>query len=186
MKRNALGLGTVALVLAVITLVYLLSDHSSPESRTPAQRAWLIEEQLACPICQGETVAVSPSVLAIEMRHIIQQQIQEGWTDAQIRQYFVARYGPSILLNPPKHGITLGIWLVPLVVFGVSLVGIGFAVMRWVRAPELNDPDALMAEMDPKFPTLTEQPITSDSAQISSVDGSRAAHTQVQDGEAQR
>ncbi|MCL5947389.1 MAG: cytochrome c-type biogenesis protein CcmH [Chloroflexi bacterium] len=188
MKRNALWLSAVLLVLTAIALASLLSDHSSSIAPTPAQRARLIEEQLACPICQGETVADSPSVLAIEMRHIIEQQVKEGWTDTQIRQYFVARYGPGILLNPPKRGITLGIWLVPLVVLAVSLFGISFAAVRWVHAAsdDPNDPDALMTEVRLQSPIPTGRSTASDSEKINSSDSSGATHMPAHDGGAHR
>ncbi|MBV9543227.1 MAG: cytochrome c-type biogenesis protein CcmH, partial [Chloroflexi bacterium] len=69
--------------------------------------------QLQCPVCEGETVADSPSGLANDMRNVIRQKVAAGEPDQQILDEFVASYGDGILTEPPKHGISLGVWVGP-------------------------------------------------------------------------
>jgi len=57
------------------------------------------------------------------MRRIIAEQLTQGRTEAEIRQFFVDRYGDWILYQPPVRGLTLWVWLSPLV--GLALLGIG-------------------------------------------------------------
>ena len=75
--------------------------------------------QLQCPVCEGETVADSPSGLAADMRNVIRTKLVAGESDQQILDEFVASYGDGILTEPPKRGISLGVWVGPLV--GVTL-----------------------------------------------------------------
>lgn len=83
-----------------------------------------ITTRLRCPVCQGESVADSPSQNAQEITTLVQQQLQSGWTDAQVEQYFVDRYGDWILLDPPRSGTTLWLWVAPVVALTVGLVAI--------------------------------------------------------------
>ena len=91
--------------------------------------------QLQCPVCEGETVADSPSGLATDMRSVIRAKLTAGEPDQQILDEFVASYGDSILTEPPKRGISLGVWIGPLigVAFGVLIVGV--LLKSWRRTP---------------------------------------------------
>jgi cytochrome c-type biogenesis protein CcmH len=82
--------------------------------------------QLQCPVCEGETVADSPSGLAADMRSVIRTKLAAGESDQQILDEFVASYGDGILTEPPKRGISLGVWIGPTVgvLLGALLVGI--------------------------------------------------------------
>jgi cytochrome c-type biogenesis protein CcmH len=91
--------------------------------------------QLQCPVCEGETVADSPSGLANDMRGVIRTRLTAGEPDQQILDEFVASYGDSILTEPPKRGISLGVWIGPVVgvVLGAALVTL--LLRSWRRAP---------------------------------------------------
>jgi cytochrome c-type biogenesis protein CcmH len=106
--------------------------------------------QLQCPVCEGQSAADSPSGLAADMRVVIRSRLATGASDQQILDEFVASYGDSILTEPPKRGISLGVWLGP--AFGVALGAILLTlVLRTWRgarvAPAMPigspDPDAV-------------------------------------------
>jgi cytochrome c-type biogenesis protein CcmH len=84
-----------------------------------------VGKQLQCPICSGATVADSPSDLAGQMRGVIRSKLQAGETDQQIVDYFVERYGDGVLIEPPRRGISLLVWVAPV------LVLIGGGVLLW-------------------------------------------------------
>lgn len=101
---------TVA-VLATVVLIGILTG--GPQS---GDRARDLAEQLRCPVCQGESVADSPSDTAIAIREQIDEMVADGRTDEEIIEHYVARYGRWVLLRPPAAGDTLLIWLLPVVV----------------------------------------------------------------------
>ncbi len=80
-----------------------------------------IARDLQCPVCQNISVADSPSQLAGDMRSVIANKLNEGWTREQIEAYFVERYGPGILLSPPRSGFSALVWLGPWVVLALGL-----------------------------------------------------------------
>jgi cytochrome c-type biogenesis protein CcmH len=90
--------------------------------------------QLQCPVCEGETVADSPSGLAADMRSVIRSKLVAGESDQQILDEFVASYGDSILTEPPKHGISLGVWIGPVVGIVVGGLIVALLLKTWRRA----------------------------------------------------
>lgn len=97
--------------------------------------------QLQCPVCEGETVADSPSGLATDMRSVIRAKLSAGESDTQILEEFVASYGDGILTEPPKRGISLGVWIAPIVGLALGAVVLGLLLRTW-RRPVAGPPSA--------------------------------------------
>jgi cytochrome c-type biogenesis protein CcmH len=97
--------------------------------------------QLQCPVCEGETVADSPSGLATDMRSVIRAKLSTGESDTQILEEFVASYGDGILTEPPKRGISLGVWIAPIVGLALGAVVLGLLLRTW-RRPVASRPSA--------------------------------------------
>lgn len=111
------------------------------------QRVFEIARQLRCPVCVSESVADSSSRVAIEMRDLIQSQLQEGRTESEILAFFQDRYGDWILLEPPRRGIHLWVWLLPVIVAAVGAGALALLVRRWVRKGR-ETPDVEAADLD--------------------------------------
>ena len=96
-------------------------------SQAMETRARALQRQLRCLVCQGESIDESQAPLAAELRQLVREQMAEGRTDSQIKQFLVARYGDFILMEPPLQPDTYFLWLAPFVV----LLGAG-GVAYWV------------------------------------------------------
>lgn len=96
-------------------------------------RARALQRQLRCLVCQGESIDESNAALAAQLRHLVRRQMAEGKSNAQIKQYLVARYGDFILMKPPLQPDTYFLWLSP---FAVLLVagGVAFWVIRRAKS----------------------------------------------------
>ena len=85
------------------------------------------------------------------MRDIVVDKLSEGWSNDDIYDFFVERYGPRVLLEPPTEGVNLVVWLVP--PFGVLVAaGLLFFVIRLMVRSNLGRPDGTDTE-----PALTEE-----------------------------
>lgn len=138
----------VAATLAVALLFGLAWWAFARAERPAAPRslddeALAIGEMLQCPICQNVSVAYSPSPLAGQMREIIRKKLEAGESREQIVQYFVDRYGESILLEPPKRGFNLVAWGGPFLAVLVGAIGLYLLVKRWTQLPVSRAPDDL-------------------------------------------
>lgn len=110
-RRWIAGLVTVA--LAAVVVVGLIIGEDSEQDRVRA-----LGNRIKCPVCQGESIADSPSETATAMMEIVAERVAAGQSDKQIIEYFTSRYGDGILLDPPFAGRTLLLWLLPLVAVG--------------------------------------------------------------------
>src|SRR5437762_2607482 len=136
----------VAIVAAIWSYAFL---QNSPQ-QTLDQRVHDVASQLKCPICQGESVADSPSQLARQMRGVIRQQLQEGKSEQEVIQYFQASYGEQIAWSPPWQGFTLLAWLVPIGLLLLGVVVLFFVLREWRTLPATDATvhDAELAYID--------------------------------------
>jgi len=95
-------------------------------------RVFEIARQLRCPSCVSESVSDSSAPIAQQMREIIQDQLVEGRSETEILAYFQTRYGDWILLDPPKRGIHLVAWLLPVIVGVVAVAVVALLARRWL------------------------------------------------------
>ncbi|EIE99834.1 uncharacterized protein involved in biosynthesis of c-type cytochromes [Saccharomonospora glauca K62] len=127
----------VSIVLAVlsllgVTMAGLLTGWSGTEDQASE-----LEQRLRCPTCASVSIAESPSDTATAMRTVVAEQVAAGRTDQQIIDYFRARYGDWVLLDPPAKGQTLPLWLLPFAALAVGAVVLIF--LRGRRSPEPGD-----------------------------------------------
>ena len=113
--RRQRSLLLVLAILAIVAATWTGLLATSATHKTLDQRTQEVAEQLKCPVCQGESVADSPALLAGQMRQVIREQLQSGKSEQQVVQYFVNRYGDQIAWSPPWQGFALLAWLVPIV-----------------------------------------------------------------------
>jgi cytochrome c-type biogenesis protein CcmH len=79
---------------------------------------------LRCPVCQGLSVADSPSTMARDMKQTVREMLARGYTQEQILAFFEHSYGQFVLLKPKFQGLSLLVWLLPIaaLIFGAVVV----------------------------------------------------------------
>lgn len=103
---------------------------------TQADEAHQIGLILRCPVCQGMPIAESPSRMAQAMMVRVREMLAEGLSRQEILDYFTAKYGEWVLLEPKAQGMNLGLWILPAVAL---LIGAVF-VVRSARKPGPAEP----------------------------------------------
>jgi len=126
------SLALSALRLATMLAAVVVGGWALAQDVELQSRVFEIARQLRCPVCVSESVADSNAQIAQQMRQVIQQQLEEGRSEAQIFSYFVNRYGDWIMLDPPKRGIHLVVWVLPVVAGLGGLAVVLVLVRRWM------------------------------------------------------
>jgi cytochrome c-type biogenesis protein CcmH len=97
-----------------------------PTAEEVETRTYALGKILRCPVCQGLSVADSQSDAAVAMKNRIKELVSMGYSDDQIIDYFIGRYGEFVLLEPKaEHWF---VWWMPLIGLGA---GIGLVALRW-------------------------------------------------------
>jgi cytochrome c-type biogenesis protein CcmH len=117
-----------ALLLMACNAMALVETYEFSATELEARYHRLTQE-LRCPKCQNQNIADSDAPIARDLRKLLHQQLEQGASDEAIREHMVARYGEFVRYRPRFGGITLALWLAPVVLL-VAAVGIMAAVLR--------------------------------------------------------
>lgn len=90
-----------------------------------------IAGELRCPVCRAESAADSSADSSVEFRNIIRERLEAGQTREEIIASFQQRYGDWILMDPPRRGIYLWVWGLPLAAALIGIALLGYLFMRW-------------------------------------------------------
>lgn len=116
-----------------------------------------VAHQLYCPVCESTPLDVCPTEACRQWRDLIRQQLSEGMTEAQIKQYFVDNYGARVLAEPPKQGSYWLFYLLPPVIILAGAVLLFRSMRAWTKpaaAPAASDTAPKDPAKDPaKDPT---------------------------------
>ncbi|MGO1072757.1 cytochrome c-type biogenesis protein [Lysobacter sp. CA199] len=103
-----------------------LSFTSDAEER----RFHAMVAELRCVMCQNQSLADSNAQIAHDLRREVLDLMRQGKTDAQIKDFLVARYGEFVLYRPQVESKTWLLWFGPALV----LLAGGFVLARVIRA----------------------------------------------------
>lgn len=123
--------GILMLFLLFLPGIALAQDTSGVV--TEAQ-VFDIARKLRCPICVSESVAASSAQISVTMREEIREHLRAGLSEQEIMNEFTAAYGDWVLLEPPRQGIHLLVWLLPVVVAVVGAIMLVGFMRRSTRA----------------------------------------------------
>lgn len=100
-----------------------------------------IAKQLFCPVCENIPLDECQTQACEQWRGVIRDMLAEGYSEQEIKDYFVAQYGDRVLSVPPPTGLNWVVYIFPPLAFVVGVVILFVAIRRWkVEAPELTEP----------------------------------------------
>lgn len=143
-------LGLVGLVL-LSPLPGLAQEPTPPDDDVNA-----IAKQLYCPVCENTPLDACGTEACEQWRGVIREKLSQGWTEEEIKGYFVEQYGDRVLAEPPKRGFNWLAYLMPPAAFliGAYLLYRGFMTWRAREAdlpPQVEDDERESAEIDPAY-----------------------------------
>lgn len=124
----------LALCLALLPIAAAAqvgTDVAPLQFQSPAEetRFHALVSELRCVMCQNQSLADSNAQIAHDLRREVLDLMRQGRSDAEIKDFLVARYGEFVLYRPRVEGRTWLLWLGP----AVLLLAGGVVVARIVR-----------------------------------------------------
>ena len=123
---------------------------------TPEQQALEAELQselvCLCGSCSRLQLSVCTCSTADGMRRELNGQVAAGKDRDGVYQYFIDAYGSQEPLGSPIGAFNQLVWLLPLLLGGASLAGIGLVAVRWSRRDARNRRPAAAGSADERQP----------------------------------
>jgi len=121
-------------ILLILVLAGLLAGRAIAQGGFPTDDdVNAVAKQLYCPVCENTPLDVCPTQACAQWRDQIRLQLSQGWTEAQIKQYFVDNYGARVLDEPPRQGLNWLVYIVPPVVILIGVVFVFSAMRAWKK-----------------------------------------------------
>ncbi len=125
-----------AVVIGMAGLAWLIAAPVSAQGPNPNidDEVNRIAKNLYCPVCPNTPLDVCSTQACADWRNDIKTLLQQGKNEQQIRDYFVARFGPQVLGAPPAEGFNwLAYVLIPLFILLGAVVA-WFTLRQWLMA----------------------------------------------------
>lgn len=143
LKNRTLRVTFYAFLLAALMLVTFTTVFAQDTTPTDDE-VNAIAKQLYCPVCENTPLDVCPTEACHQWRELIRQQLAEGKTEEEIKQYFVDNYGARVLSEPPRTGLNWLVYILP----PVLILAGAFILFRSFR--EWSKPKAVESGEDPE------------------------------------
>ena len=143
--RPALKKLTSVLMLTMVLTALLAGMVSAQGDRLQGptdDEVNAIAKQLFCPVCENTPLDVCPTQACAQWRALIREKLTAGWSEDQIKQYFVDQYGARALSEPPRQGFTWFVYIVPPILFVIGAYILYKGVRSWYKVDDVVEGDA--------------------------------------------
>ena len=120
-------------ILTFLSVIVIgIGPSIAMDGLTPEQEALYqsIVHEVRCLVCQNQSIAESNAELAKDLRIEIANQIKDGKTEQDIKNFLLSRYGDFVLYEPSFNKKTVFLWFSPLLLL--------FLIFGWYRKISLN------------------------------------------------
>ncbi|MBI5292219.1 MAG: cytochrome c-type biogenesis protein CcmH [Chloroflexi bacterium] len=124
-RKLILSLLAIAASFMVVAVVYAQSGYPTDDDVNR------VAKQLYCPVCPNTPLDVCETKACQDWRADIKDKLAVGWTDEQVIEYFVQRYGERVLAEPRRSGFTSFVWFLPVVSVAIGLVVLAQILRGW-------------------------------------------------------
>lgn len=141
-KTFALAFLILGLIFSFLPFGAVQAQEAAPSEPTDDQINE-IAKQLYCPVCENIPLDVCPTQACAQWRALIGEKISQGWTEDEIKTYFVNQYGDRVLASPPARGLNWLVYVIPPLVF----VAGGYVLYRAMRSWRKSSPSSPVQDL---------------------------------------
>ncbi len=112
--------------LFIICVLITTSIHTSENQIKLLE----VYKNLRCLVCQGQSIADSNSDFAATIKLVVQDQLNEGKTEAEIYNFLISKYGEWIVYQPSLNKNNFLLWFLPYLIFAVGGLVLFFIIQK--------------------------------------------------------
>jgi cytochrome c-type biogenesis protein CcmH len=110
------------LFIVLLFVVVIPASAQDSDGQVTDDEVNTIAKDLYCPICESTPLDVCATQACADWRQVIRDKLGEGQSEEEIKAYFFELYGPRALAEPPQSGVTLMVWILPILVVLAGIV----------------------------------------------------------------
>lgn len=129
-----------ALVFSPLTLAIVDGHEYIFEESERAAVFKQLAEELRCPKCQNQNLADSNAMIAGDLRRELYQQVKQGASSEEIKDFMVNRYGEFVLYKPTVSAMTYVLWYGPGILLFLAVVSFILVVRHRKQSGMLSKP----------------------------------------------
>ena len=168
MQRHRTVLSLITLLGLMVSLLGWLALPATAQAADPTPTPVITDDmvnavakQLYCPVCENIPLDVCGTQACAQWRELIREKLQQGWTEEQIKDYFVQQYGERVLATPPPKGFNILVYVLPPLAILAGIFILYRALQSWQQAaaaeaipseetspPDLDEEDAYLKEIE--------------------------------------
>lgn len=134
MKRK-----TKLIVFLIVCAIFVAASPALAQEPVPTpsdDEVNAIAKNMYCPICENIPLDVCGTQACAQWRAEIKDKLIQGWTEEEIHDHFVLKYGDRVLAEPPRRGINWLIYIVPPVAIVIGVVFLVRGYQTWRKPIE--------------------------------------------------
>jgi len=143
--------------LSLLLVVWLFSHSAQAQAPAPDEPTYRVAKQLNCPTCAGRNLADCPTETCAQWKAEIKAQLDAGKSAEEVLVYFQERFGPTVLQEPPKSGVTAPLWAAPVGAAMIFLAIAGLVMWRTAQRNTGAPAPAITSDSDPFIAELERQ-----------------------------
>ena len=125
-------------LLVGIFISLIFNSSASAQDREPTDdEVNAIAKNMYCPVCENIPLDQCGTVACQQWRDEIRDKLRLGWTEDEIYDYFVEKFGDRVLAIPPRRGLNWLIYILPPVIIVLSGVFVFRTIRDW-RTPVIE------------------------------------------------
>jgi cytochrome c-type biogenesis protein CcmH len=125
----------LGLLVSILAAGVVQAQETAPEGPSDNE-VNAIAKQLYCPVCENIPLDVCPTQACAQWRELIREKLVAGWSEDEIKTYFVNQYGDRVLGTPPASGLNWAVYILPPLAIVVGIYILYRALRAWRKPPE--------------------------------------------------
>lgn len=152
-----IALAAMTLLAGIFAVTPTFAQDGEPVPTPSDDEVNAIAKNMYCPVCENIPLDVCSTQACAQWREQIREKLAEGWSEEQIKDYFVQLYGDRVLAEPPRRGLNWMVYILPPLafLFGVYVLYRGFK--SWQKPVAELEEEAAQATNDDEYVSRLEE-----------------------------
>jgi cytochrome c-type biogenesis protein CcmH len=132
-RRGAWLCAPALLILFIAVLALAVPVFAQDGGEVAADDVNAIAKKMYCPVCENIPLDVCGTAACAQWRDEIRIQLEQGYTEQEIINDFVSRYGDRVVGTPQDPTLRALSLVTPWLIGALVVALAGFSLLRWWR-----------------------------------------------------